>query len=120
MRALQEAVEVTPPASSGATGDPSKPTLLVLAPATSSAEQAITAGGWYTFYNTTTSDISIAFYQVSGALAAAVAADWAIPPGQIQQFYIGLDPTSVSNEAYRFWKAFSTPGGNLKFYKSSR
>ena len=88
--------------------------------ATSSAEQTIPYPGWWSFYNTTAADITIAFYQVTGTLAAAVAADWAIPPGQIQQFYIGFDPTLVSSTSYRFWKALSAPGGNLKLYKSSR
>jgi hypothetical protein len=120
MRGLQEAVELTPPGPSDIATDPFKATTLTLAPATSSAEVTIPAPGWWSFYNTTASDITIRFYNLAGVQGAAVAADWAIPPGQIQQFYIGFDPTAVSSEAQRYWRAFSTPGGNLKYYKSSR
>lgn len=120
MRGLQEAVELTPPGPSDIATDPSKCVPLLLSPGASSTEQTLPAPGWWSFYNPTAADIYIRFYNLAGVQGPAIAADWAIPPGQIQQYYVGFDVTNVSSEAQRYWRAMSTPGGTLKVYKSSR
>lgn len=120
MRGLQEAVEMTPPGPSDIATDPSKGTPLVLVAATSSSEQTLPLPGWWTFYNPTANDIYIRFYNLAGVQGPAIANDFAIPPGQIQQYYIGFDPVAASTQAQRYWRAMSTPGGTLKYYKSSR
>lgn len=122
MRGLQEAVCVTPPASSTDALDQGKGNKLAVTTA-SSGEQTIPSPGWWSFFNdggATLFNIHIAFYTKTGALAAAVVADWPLPAAQIQQYYIDMEPTVASGQAYRFFKVIGDGAANLYWYRSSR
>lgn len=120
MRALQEAVELTPPGPSDIATDVTRAIPLVLVAATSSAEQTLLNPGWWQFYNPSTASVFIRFYNIAGVQGPAVAGDWEIPAGQTLQWYIGFDPVATSSQARRYWRALSVGGTTLKYYLSSR
>lgn len=124
MRALQEAVAVCAPYIFAGAANDRVPVTLVLVPATTSAEMTLNSSGWYTFKNISSANTcNIGFYSVSVGAGAPVASanDWTLMPGERFDHYVDFPPTIATNPetAFRFFKAFSTTGASLQWYKSS-
>jgi hypothetical protein len=120
MRGLQEAVLVTPPASSAAANDNGRPFSVALT-TTSSIEFQLIAPGWWTFL--ATKDCHIAFYTVTAGVSAALQADWPLLAGVSKDFYVDFPVIAGPPNSYQFFKAIAdtvATTSTLYWYRSSR